>query len=139
MTFKPGQQALLSSATGKAGPTRYVKQSAADLMAMIRAKCGPEWDPVVGMAYVAAFGVLPTYNQDAPDEIIGYTPVGSKERIECHKEVAQYLYAKKKAVELTNGDDGEGKKLGLRISFVKPTTQTTEEPPKSGPDAKNSL
>jgi hypothetical protein len=37
-------------------------------------------------------------------------------RVQCHKEVAQYIYPKRKAVEVNGGEDSEGNVLPVSIN-----------------------
>ncbi len=83
-----------------------LNKSTIDLKAAIAAACGEDWDPVVAMAKIAKFGVIPTLNPDP--EAGGYvdTPVNDKIRQTCLKEVSEYIHCKRRAVEVS-GVDGD--------------------------------
>lgn len=80
----------------------------------------PGWDPVIAMAKIAALGCIPTYNPELGIWID--IPVSESTRTTCHKEVAEYIHAKRRAVEMSGGLDVN---LGgvLRV----PTPQTPEQ------------
>lgn len=69
-----------------------------DLIDLIEREC-PGYDPIVAMAKIA--------NDEAQDYNI---------RVQCHKEVAQYIHAKRKAIEVNGGEDSEGNVLPVCIN-----------------------
>ena len=68
----------------------------------IAAACGEDWDPVVAMATIAKKGTIPTLNPNTG--LYEETPVNDKIRQTCLKEVAEYVHAKRRAVEVTGAD-----------------------------------
>jgi hypothetical protein len=96
-------------------------KSTIELRALIAEKCGADWDPLVEMARIAQTGAQPVWDPITdkqavitdvdPDTGISFTipvtiPVSDKVRSMCRKEVAEYLHAKRKAVEMS-GPDGD--------------------------------
>lgn len=111
--LKPGQKAAVGAGRKAGTPNK----STVELQQAIAAVCGEDWDPVVAMARIAKEGVIPTLNSGTGTYVD--IPVSEKTRATCHKEVAEYIHAKRRAVEVSN-DPENPLSLGLAISFVDP-------------------
>ena len=91
------------------------------LRELISQACGEDWNPVVEMAKAARTGLWPVFDpltgQQQRDELglPVMAPVGDKIRARFAEESSQYLYPKRKAVELT---DGDGNPLLQKIELV---------------------
>ncbi|OHD16054.1 MAG: hypothetical protein A2Y38_12395 [Spirochaetes bacterium GWB1_59_5] len=94
-----------------------------EVLDLISAAC-PGWNPLQAMARAAMTGHFAEYDpvtlEPLVDELTGRpktTAVSDKTRGTLLKEVNEYCYAKRKAVEVT-GADGEDLNFGLLIEFV---------------------
>ena len=125
--LKPGERH-----PGSGRPKGTPNKSTVELRALIAAECGADWDPLVDMARIAQTGHQVVWDMvtDKPavvkdlDPFTGKyvdipvtTPVSDKVQNLCRKEVAEYLHAKRKAVELSN-PDGDPLDMSLAIRFV---------------------
>ena len=88
---------------GAGRPKGSVAKRTQAMLDAIEEHC-PGYDPVVSMAIIA--------NDETKDENL---------RIQCHKEVAQYIHAKRKAVESSVTLEGELGVRGVSVNGVKPT------------------
>lgn len=114
---KPGQR---PSGRSKGTPNRSTDEA----RLLIEAAC-PGWNSLQAMARAAQRGAFEVWDPmtDAPkrndDGSIVLVPISDKTRGTLLKELNEYQYAKRRAIEITNGEDNP-LQLGLQISFHDP-------------------
>lgn len=86
-----------------ARPTGSLNKNKDFLLKKLQAMYGDDFDPIMKMAEIAS--------NKSNDDVL---------KLSAWKEVAQYVYPKLKSVEITPGEDEEGKPLKWTIEVVKP-------------------